>query len=178
MFWWTTLLYTIPVSEKELMVQCDVVLVYIRDGVFGELEPIRGPAPTPKMGKESPPKLPTPPKASTNQTLDTHGEQKQTELDLSDWFQPTGITQSTLVTDAQHDDTDVTPESANALTLRTMRKHDNKPQIPFGRQQHLVLYLRVWMNHYKLKLLLVMMKQIHPHYPASGCFYPKLVQSH
>ena len=43
-----------------------------------------------------------------------HDEQKQMELDSSDRFQPTGITQSTLVTDAQHDDTDVTPESANA----------------------------------------------------------------
>ena len=114
MFWWTTLLYTIPVSEKELMAQCDVVLVYIQNGVFGELEAIRGPAPTPKMGKESPPKLPTPPNASTHQTLDTHCEQKQTKQDLSDRFQPTGITQSTPVTDAQHDDTDVTPESANA----------------------------------------------------------------
>ena len=114
MFWWTTLLYTVPVSEKELMAQCDVVLVYIRDGVFGELEPIRGPAPTPKMGKESPPKLPTPPKDPTHKTLDTNGEQKQTEQDLSDQLQPTGITQSTPVTDAQHDDTDVTPESANA----------------------------------------------------------------
>ena len=50
MFWWTTLLYTVPVSEKELMAQCDVVLVYIWDGVFGELEPIQGPAATPKMG--------------------------------------------------------------------------------------------------------------------------------
>ena len=36
------------------------------------------------------------------------------ELDLSDQLQPTGITQSTLVTDVQHDSTDVTPESANA----------------------------------------------------------------
>ena len=36
------------------------------------------------------------------------------ELDLSDRFQPTGITQSTLLTDAQHDDTDATPESADA----------------------------------------------------------------
>ena len=113
-FWWTTLLYTIPVSEKELMAQCDVVLVYIRDGVFGELEPIRGPAPTQKMGKESPPKLPTPPKASTHQTLDTQGEQKQTKQDLNDRPQPAGITQSTLVKDAQQADTDVTPESANA----------------------------------------------------------------
>ena len=54
------------------------------------------------MGKESPPKLPTPPKSSTHQTLDMHGEQKQTEQDLSDRGQPTGITQSTLVTDAQN----------------------------------------------------------------------------
>ena len=44
MFWWTTLLYTVPVTEKELLAQCEVVLVYIRDGVFGKLEPIRGPA--------------------------------------------------------------------------------------------------------------------------------------
>ena len=86
MFWWTTLLYTVLVSEKELMAQCDVVLVYIWDGLFGELEPIRGTAPTPKMGKESLPKLPTPPEASTHQTLDTYGEQKKTEHDLSDWL--------------------------------------------------------------------------------------------
>ena len=96
------------------MVQCDVVLVYIRDGVFGELEPIHQPAPTPKMGKESPPKLPTPPEASTHQTLDTYGGQKKTEHDLSDRPRPIGITQSTPVADAQHDDTDVTPESASA----------------------------------------------------------------
>ena len=81
------------------------------------------------MGKESPPKLPTPPKASTHQTLDTYGEQKKTEHDLSDRLRPTGITQSTPVADAQHYDTDVTPESASALTLQTMRKHDNNPQI-------------------------------------------------
>ena len=114
MFWWTTLLYTVPVSEKELMAQCDVVLVYIRDGIFGELEPIRGPASTPKTGKEPPLKLPTPPKASIDQTMDTYGEQKQKELDLSDRLQPAGITQSTFATDVKHDNTDVTPESANA----------------------------------------------------------------
>ena len=86
MFWWTTLLYTVLLSEKELMAQCDVVLVYIWDGVLGELEPIRRPAPTPKMGKESPPKLPTPPESSTHQTLDMYGEQEKTEHDLSDWL--------------------------------------------------------------------------------------------
>ena len=114
MFWWTTLLYTIPVSEKELMVQCDVVLVYIRDRVFGELEPIRGPAPIPKMGTEFLPKLPTPPKAPTHQTQVTYGEHEKTEHDLNDQSRPTDITQSTPATDAQHDDTDVTPESASA----------------------------------------------------------------
>ena len=46
--------------------------------------------------------------------MDTYGEQKQTELDLSDWLQPAGITQSTFATDVQHDNIDVTPESANA----------------------------------------------------------------
>ena len=46
--------------------------------------------------------------------MDMYGEQKQTELDLSDQLQPAGITQSTLVTDVQHDNTDVTPETANA----------------------------------------------------------------
>ena len=45
MFWWTTLLYTVPVTEKELLSQCDVVLVYMKEGVFGELERIRSPAP-------------------------------------------------------------------------------------------------------------------------------------
>ena len=66
------------------------------------------------MGTESLPKLPTPPEASTHQTLDTYGEYKKTEHDLSDQLQPTGITQSTPAADAQHDDTDVTPESTSA----------------------------------------------------------------
>ena len=45
MFWWTTLLYTVPVTEKELLSQCNVILVYMKEGVFGELERIRSPAP-------------------------------------------------------------------------------------------------------------------------------------
>ena len=40
MFWWTTLLYTWPVQEKELMDKCEVVLVYMKLGVFGELQKI------------------------------------------------------------------------------------------------------------------------------------------
>ena len=66
------------------------------------------------MGTEFLPKLPTPPKAPIHQTQVTYGEHKKTEHDLSDQSRPTGITQSTPATDAQHDNTDVTPESASA----------------------------------------------------------------
>ena len=44
MFWWTTLLYSLPVTEQELRSQCEVVLVYVKDGVYGELDRIRSPA--------------------------------------------------------------------------------------------------------------------------------------
>ena len=37
MFWWMTLLYTWPVQEKEIMDKCEVVLVYMKPGAFGEL---------------------------------------------------------------------------------------------------------------------------------------------
>ena len=43
MFWWTTLLYTLPITEQELLSQCEIVLVYVKDGIYGELEQIRGP---------------------------------------------------------------------------------------------------------------------------------------
>ena len=46
MFWWTTLLYNLPVTEQELVSQCEIVLVYVKDGIFGELDKIRSPAPT------------------------------------------------------------------------------------------------------------------------------------
>ena len=50
MFWWTTLLYSLPVTEQELRSQCEVVLVYVKDGVYGELDRIRSPA---KKGSQS-----------------------------------------------------------------------------------------------------------------------------
>ena len=43
MFWWTTLLYTLPVTEQELLSQCEIVLVYVKDRVYSELDQIRGP---------------------------------------------------------------------------------------------------------------------------------------
>ena len=50
MFWWTTLLYTLPITKKELLSVSDIVLVYINDGVYGELEKIRGSVPKPTQG--------------------------------------------------------------------------------------------------------------------------------
>ena len=46
MFWWTSLLYTLPVQERDLVNQCDIVLVYLKPGVFGELHKIRLPTAT------------------------------------------------------------------------------------------------------------------------------------
>ena len=43
MFWWTTLLYTLLVTEQELLSQCEIVLVYVKDGIYGELNRIRSP---------------------------------------------------------------------------------------------------------------------------------------
>ena len=96
------------------MTQCDVVLVYIREGVFGELEPIQGPVPMPKMSTEFSPKLPTPSRSSTHHTQITHGEQEKTEHNFSNPSRPPGITHSTSATEAMTVDTIVTPESASA----------------------------------------------------------------
>ena len=46
MFWWMTLLYTWPVQEKEIMDKCEVVLVYMKPGAFGELQKIQPPTAT------------------------------------------------------------------------------------------------------------------------------------
>ena len=43
MFWCMTLLYTWPVQEKEIMDKCEIVLVYLKMGAFGELQKIRPP---------------------------------------------------------------------------------------------------------------------------------------
>ena len=46
MFWWTSLLYTWPVQEKDLVDRCEIVLVYLKPGVFGELHKICPPTAT------------------------------------------------------------------------------------------------------------------------------------
>ena len=46
MFWWTSLLYTLPVQERDLVDRCEIVLVYLKPGVFGELQKIRPPTAT------------------------------------------------------------------------------------------------------------------------------------
>ena len=46
MFWWTSILYTLPIQERELVDQCEIVLVFLKPGVFGELHKIRPPMAT------------------------------------------------------------------------------------------------------------------------------------
>ena len=115
MFWWTTLLYTVPISEKELMAQCDIVLVYLRDGVFGELDTIKGPASMPKTSMTSSPKPSVPLVSSTLHTQDVHGEDRMTDTNSYNLPRHPGITQSTPVTMVTTGDTNVTPDSSSAL---------------------------------------------------------------
>ena len=92
------------------MTHCDIVLVYIRDGVFGELEAIRGPL---TMHHPPPQKPLAPPEPSTISTQDSSAEPNTTEPDQSKLSQHTSITQSTTVIVTSTDDTNVTPESAS-----------------------------------------------------------------
>ena len=46
MFWWTSLLYTLPVQERDLVDWCEIVLVYLKPGVFSELHKIHPPTAT------------------------------------------------------------------------------------------------------------------------------------
>ena len=46
MFWWTSILYTLPIQERELVDQCEIVLLFLKPGVFGELHKIRPPTAT------------------------------------------------------------------------------------------------------------------------------------
>ena len=89
MFWWTTLLYTVPVTEKELLAQCDVVLVYMRDGVFGKLEMIRGPAHKHDTGVNPQETTAPTPESDMHESQDSNTGQTNTKP-------ATGITRSTL----------------------------------------------------------------------------------
>ena len=42
-WWWTMVMYVMPIDEKEVIVKCDLVLVYIRPGIYGEVKQIRAP---------------------------------------------------------------------------------------------------------------------------------------
>ena len=43
-WWWTTVLFVMPIEERDVIVKCDIVLVYIRPGVFGEVTEICAPS--------------------------------------------------------------------------------------------------------------------------------------
>ena len=42
-WWWTTVMFVMPIDE-DVIVKCDVVLVFISPGIFGEVKGIRAPA--------------------------------------------------------------------------------------------------------------------------------------
>ena len=42
-WWWTTVIFVMPIDEKDVIVKCDLVLVYIRPGIYGEVKEIRAP---------------------------------------------------------------------------------------------------------------------------------------
>ena len=106
MFWWMTLLYTWPVQEKELMDKCEVVLVYMKPGAFGELQKIHLPTtlsprvettlPTvpplviPQNAEEITPQIPT---MSTGTPVITRGTSSINPV-------PTGSTSDNTTTDS------------------------------------------------------------------------------
>ena len=109
MFWWTTLLYTLPVTEKELMTQCDIVLVYIWDGIFCELK-----AKNCQKIKRLQPALKPPESTKITQlvpVVDPNAE----EPDPKQPPQHISITQSTAAATTSTDDKNVTPQSASDL---------------------------------------------------------------
>ena len=42
-WWWTTVMFVMPIDEKDVIVKCDLVLVYIKPGIYGEVKEIRAP---------------------------------------------------------------------------------------------------------------------------------------
>ena len=74
MFWWTTLLYMWPVQGKEIMDKCEVVLVYMKQGAFGELQKIRLPTATSTRVETS---LPAKPPLVIPQNAEETAEQTQ-----------------------------------------------------------------------------------------------------
>ena len=115
MFWWTTLLYTLPATEKELMTQCDIVLVYIRDGVFGELEPIRSPVSKITMAAATPQKPLASPEPTTAAKVGVVADPDPDEPDSEKNKLHSGITQSTSVIPALLNDSNVTPQNTGDL---------------------------------------------------------------
>ena len=43
-WWWTTVMFVMLIDEKDVIVKCDLVLVYIKPGIYGEVKEIRVPA--------------------------------------------------------------------------------------------------------------------------------------
>ena len=109
--------------------------------------------------------------------MDTYGEQKQKELDLSDRLQPAGITQSTFTTDVKHDNTDVTPESANAPHTEDRDKTRQQALTIAGAITSIGVIPESVDESLQVATAAGHADADAPVLPSIGVFYPKLVQS-
>ena len=122
MFWWTTLLYTWPVQEKELMDKCEVVLVYMKLGVFGELQKIQPPTASSSRVETTLPAIPPPviPQNAEETTLQTASTSADTPVIIGGTSGnspvPTGSTSNNITTDSTPPET---PRSANSPDTAT-----------------------------------------------------------
>ena len=128
MFWWTTLLYTLPITEQELISQCEIVLVYVKDGIYGELEKIRGP--TTKSAQSTDHDIwPISSNIDGKNNLSADGQNYSvnTEKELS---KPNyNITGSTPAEMGKHDNEVITPES-----VFNRQDHDDTQSNPMTMQ--------------------------------------------
>ena len=100
-----------PVTEQELISQCEIVLVYIKDRIYGELEKIRGPATKPIHST-----ITTIPPASTSTKVSTNPvtakPRPSEDIDNALLESKIGITGSTTTGLCVHVNEDVTPQTA------------------------------------------------------------------
>ena len=110
MFWWTMLLYTLPVTEQEFVSQCEIVLVYVKDGVYGELEKIRSPA-MKATQSTVPDTVPVGPNIAEGISHET--DEQNLTVYMGSELPKVGITESTPTGLRMQISNDVTPQSAH-----------------------------------------------------------------
>ena len=127
MFWWMTLLYTWPVQEKELMDKCEIVLVYMKLGAFGELQKIRPPTAFSSRVETTLPAIPPPviPQNAEETTLQTPSTLADTPVITggTSGNSPvsTGSTFDNITTDSTPPETQGCANSPDTATTKTQQ---------------------------------------------------------